>query len=174
MTPQLVDHVHTDSAIPALWLAATSCNLAVKWTCLFLSAVTSQSNRSHNCEQRFSVEALALSCLDLWFTDAFVQRRYSPNRSHHGFSSAFEKTCATTQKTWKVIFLDFDKKNKRRMYSGHLLILVFNAQLPKVNTSKSPIWTSNILLCDNVSVKNSAKKNLVSKTQLFGNTNDKP
>jgi len=73
MTPHLVDHAHTDFCtligcnqwrhswsttpipISARWLAATSCNLAGKYTCLFLLAVTSQlhHSRSHNCEQRW-------------------------------------------------------------------------------------------------------------------------
>ena len=40
-------------------------------------------------------------------------------------------------------------------FRGHLTIPVFNAQLPKVSTGKSQ--TSNILLCNNVSVINPAK-----------------
>jgi len=46
MTPQLVDHSHTDSRI------VIGCNLL----CLYLVAVTSQlhHSRSRNCEQRLS------------------------------------------------------------------------------------------------------------------------
>jgi len=42
------------------------------------------------------------------------------------------------------MFLDFEKKRKKRPYSfrSHLVTLVFNTLLPKVSTGKSP--TSNI------------------------------
>ena len=44
------------------------------------------------------------------------------------------------------MFLDLKKKRKKRTYSfrGHLITSVFNTQLPKVSSGKSP--TSNILL----------------------------
>jgi len=54
------------------------------------------------------------------------------------------------------VFWIFEKKNVKKRkncthsFSGHLITPVFNTQLPKVSTGKSP--TSNILLCNNVSV----------------------
>ena len=55
------------------------------------------------------------------------------------------KTCATTQEKLKVLFfLDFEIYVNKRTYSfkGNLITPVFNTQLPKVSTGKSP--TSNI------------------------------
>jgi len=79
--------------------------------------------------------------------------------------SNVEKTRATLKKT--VTFLDFEKKTTKRTYRfrGHVITLVFNTQLPKVSTGKSP--TSNILLCNNVSVI--TQPNFSFKSQLFGN-----
>ena len=59
--------------------------------------------------------------------------------------AVLEKTCATTQKTFKKSFLHL-KNVLKSTYSfrGHLITPVFNIQLPKVRTGKSP--TSNILL----------------------------
>ena len=52
-------------------------------------------------------------------------------------------------------------------FRGHLIIPVFNTQLPKVSSGKS--LTSNILLCNNVSV---ITQTIFSfKSQLFGNIN---
>jgi len=39
--------ISTPIPIPALWLAAASCDLAEKWTCLFLVAVASQLHRNY-------------------------------------------------------------------------------------------------------------------------------
>jgi len=60
------------------------------------------------------------------------------------------------KKRKKSCFLDFrekktlKRKNCTHSFSDHLITPVFNTQLPKVSTGKSP--TSNILLCNNVSV----------------------
>jgi len=60
------------------------------------------------------------------------------------YLSMLEKTCATTQKTWKTCFSDFEKK---RMYSftGHLITLplIHNYQ-KSLQVRKS--WTSDIML----------------------------
>ena len=59
-------------------------------------------------------------------------------------AATFEKR---EQQLKESCFLDFEKKRKKRPYSfsGHLVTRVFDAQLPKVSTGKSP--TSNMLLC---------------------------
>jgi len=60
------------------------------------------------------------------------------------------------KKRKKSRFLDFREKNVKKRknctysFSGHLITPVLDTQLPKVSTGKSP--TSNILLCNNVSV----------------------
>jgi len=65
--------------------------------------------------------------------------------AHSCLSTVFEKTCATTQKNVKMFFYFKNVKNvKKRPYCfrGHLITPVFNTQLQKVSTGKSP--TSNI------------------------------
>jgi len=67
----------------------------------------------------------------------------------------FEKTCATTKKTWKShVFLDFEKPQKRTYkaysFTGHLLTQHLITQLPErpeVSTGRSP---SNITSCSEV------------------------
>jgi len=63
------------------------------------------------------------------------------------YGNVRENMCNNSKKRKEVMFFGFwKKKRKKRTYSftGHLITLSFNTQLPKVSTGKSP--TSNILL----------------------------
>jgi len=82
---------------------------------------------------------------------SYLRRRPAPDFPCQQSRPAFEKTCATTDKNVKSCFFGFWKKREKRTFSfrGHLITPVFNTQLPKLSTGKSP--TSNILLCNNVS-----------------------
>jgi len=61
-----------------------------------------------------------------------------------------ENVCNNRKKTLSHVFWILKKKREKRTFSfrGHLITPVFNTQLPKLSTGKSP--TSNILLCNTV------------------------
>ena len=71
-------------------------------------------------------------------------------RLQHVFQHSIERV-QQRKKRKKHVFFDFEKKRQKthvHFQLGHLITPVFNTQLPKVSSGKS----SNILLCNNVSV----------------------
>jgi len=62
-----------------------------------------------------------------------------------------KNVCNNSKNVKKVLFWIWKKTfNNVHSFRGHLITLIFNTQLPKVSTGKSP--TSNILLCNDVSI----------------------